>query len=245
MFELSTDTRISELETEQPSMLAALKSTGMFSDAGDKETTIGQLCMNFGLNPQVIFDVLLRAKNDEPPPNIDISELDNLSLTEIVTHIETVHHQPLRESLPAMLEQIVQVAAVYGANDERLYDIQALFEKMAAEIENHMLHEEEALFPMCRTMDESGEFKATRCGDRVGGPIQCMKNDHDQMKIELARLSELSDDFTAPEGASDQYQDMLKQLQEFAESTALHIHTEDYLLFPRAVETQAELRASA
>jgi len=98
---------------------------------------------------------------------------------------------------------------------------------------------------MCRSMSENGEIKATRCGDRVGGPIQCMKNDHEQVKQELARLSELSDGFTAPEGVSDQYRDMLKQLKEFSESTVLHIHKEDHLLFPRAVETQAALREIA
>jgi regulator of cell morphogenesis and NO signaling len=245
MFELSTDTRISDLATEQPAMLTALKATGMFRDGGNVDVTIGQLCMNFGLNPHVIFDVLLRAQNDEPPPNIDISELDDLSLAEIVAHIESVHHKWLRENLPTMVEQVVQVAADYGANDERLYDLQVLFEKMAADIEAHMLHEEEALFPMCHSMAESGEFKATRCGDRVGGPIQCMKNDHEQVKQELNRLSELTDGFSAPESISDQYRDMLKQLKEFAADTVLHIHKEDYLLFPRAVETQAALRANA
>jgi regulator of cell morphogenesis and NO signaling len=219
MFELSTETRISDLAAEQPGMLTALKATGMFRDGGDTDMTIDQLCMNFGLNPQIIFDVLLRAQSEEAPENIDVSELENLSLAEIVTHIEAVHHETLREKLPTMLAQVVQVAADYGANDERLYELQVLFEKIAAEIENHMLHEEEALFPMCRSMSESGEFKATRCGDRVGGPIQCMKNDHDQMKQDLKRLSELSDGFSAPEGVSDQYQDILKQLEEFAADT--------------------------
>jgi regulator of cell morphogenesis and NO signaling len=245
MFELSTETRINELATEQPGMLTALKATGMFRDGGDTDMTIDQLCMNFGLNPQIIFDVLLRAQSEEAPENIDVSELENLSLAEIVTHIEVVHHETVREMLPVMLEQVVQVAADYGANDERLYDLQVLFEKMAAEIENHMLHEEEALFPMCRSMSESGEFKVTRCGDRVGGPIQCMKNDHEQMKTELKRLSELSDGFSAPEGVSEQYRDILKQLEEFAADTVVHIYKEDHLLFPRAVETQAALRASA
>jgi regulator of cell morphogenesis and NO signaling len=245
MFELSTETRINELATEQPGMLTALKATGMFRDGGNVDVTIGQLCMNFGLNPHVIFDVLLRAQTEEAPENIDISELEDLSLAEIVTHIEAVHHKTLRENLPAMVKQLVQVAADYGGNDERLYDLQVLFEKVAADLDEHMLHEEEALFPMCRSMSESGEFKVTRCGDRVGGPIQCMKNDHEQMKTELKRLSELSDGFSAPEGVSEQYRDILKQLEEFAADTVVHIYKEDHLLFPRAVETQAALRASA
>jgi regulator of cell morphogenesis and NO signaling len=245
MFELSTDTRISDLTTKQPAMLAALKATGMFRGGGNTDMTIGELCMDFGLNPRIIFNVLQQAQTDEPPPNIDISELDDLSLAEIVDHIESVHHVPLREKLPAIVEQLVQIAADYGANDERLYDLQVLFEKMAADIENHMLHEEEALFPMCRSMSENGKITVTRCGNRVGGPIQCMKNDHKQVKQDLNRLRDLTDGFTAPEGVSDQYRGMLEQLKHFGQDTALHMHKEDHLLFPRALETQAALRESA
>jgi regulator of cell morphogenesis and NO signaling len=93
-------------------------------------------------------------------------------------------------------------------------------------------------------MVENGEIKATRCGDRVGGPIQGRKNDHDQVKQELAQLSELTDGFTQPAGADKQYHEMLEQLKHFGQDTVLHIHKEDHLLFPRALETQAALRES-
>jgi regulator of cell morphogenesis and NO signaling len=244
MFELSTDTRVTELQADYPLMMAALKSTGMFHDGDNTDTTIGDLSMGFGLNPQIIFSVLLQAQSKEAPTDIDISELDGLSLPEIVEHIETTHHTPLREAIPELVDLVRQVASTYGDADDRLHELQALFEKMAMDLEDHMLHEEEALFPMCRSM-AAGEFKATRCGDRVGGPIQCMTNDHEQAQEELVRLSELTDDFTAPEAANKQYHEMLKQLKSFSQDTVLHIHKEDHLLFPRAVETQAALRKSA
>jgi regulator of cell morphogenesis and NO signaling len=244
MLELSTETRVTELEADHPATLATLKSTGIFHDGDDADVTVGDLCMNVGLHPQIILSMLQRAQLSEAPSDIDISELDGLSLTEIVKHIESVHHTSLRKTLPVIVELVRQVAAAYGDGDERLYKLQALFEKMAVDLEDHMLHEEEALFPMCRSMVENGEIKATRCGDRVGGPIQCMKNDHDQVKQELAQLSELTDGFTQPAGADKQYHEMLEQLKHFGQDTVLHIHKEDHLLFPRALETQAALRES-
>jgi regulator of cell morphogenesis and NO signaling len=244
MFELSTDTSVMELETEYPAMLTALKSTGMFSDGDNTGVTIGDLCMNFGLNPQLIFSVLQRAQMSAPSSDIDISELEELPLELIVDHIETIHHAPSRETIPVIIDLLRQVTAAHGAGDARLHELQALFEKMAAEMENHMLHEEEALFPMCRNMAEGGEIKPTRCGDRVGGPIQCMKNDHELMKQELGRLGELTDNFAVPATACGKYREMLERLNRFAQDTVLHIHKEDHLLFPRAVETQAALRES-
>jgi regulator of cell morphogenesis and NO signaling len=244
MFELSTDTSVMELETEYPAMLTALKSTGMFSDGDNTKVTIGELCMDFGLNPQLIFSVLQRAQMSAAPSDIDISELEDLPLELIVDHIETVHHDSSRKTIPVIVDLVKQVAAEYGAGDDRLHELQTLIEKMAAEMENHMLHEEEALFPMCRNMAESGEIEPTRCGDRVGGPIQCMKNDHELVKQELGRLRELTDDFATPETASEQYREMLERLNSFVQSTVLHIHKEDHLLFPRALEAQAALRES-
>jgi iron-sulfur cluster repair protein YtfE (RIC family) len=38
---------------------------------------------------------------------------------------------------------------------------------------------------------------------------------------------------------------MLERLKCFVQDTILHIHKEDHLLFPRALETQAALRESA
>jgi len=243
MIELSTQTRVAELEARSPAMLAALKSSGMFKD-GDSSITLGELCMDFGLHPQIILNMLARAGLNDPPPDIDISELEGLSLPDIVSHVETVHHQTARETLPGTIELVRNVVAAHGQNDARLHEVQSLFEKMATELEDHMVHEEGALFPMCRDMAQLGTISATPCGDRVGGPIQCMTNDHDQAKKELAQLSALTDGFVAPAGADAQYADMLQRLQAFAEDLALHIHKEDHLLFPRALEMQASLRES-
>ena len=243
MLNLSTETSVAELEDGYPATLATLKSTGMFSN-GDTAVTIGELCMGFGLHPQIILDMLQRAQLREAPSDIDISELEGLSLPDIVSHIETVHHQTLREKLPIAVERVAQVAAVHGGNDARLLEVKALFEKMAVDMENHMIHEEEALFPMCRDMVENGAVKPTRCGDKVGGPILCMENDHTQAKEELAQLSQLTDGFTAPASACGTYLDMVERLKDFAEDTKLHIHKEENLLFPRALETQKALPKS-
>lgn len=242
MLELSTETRVTELEQSYPALLETLKSTGMFKDGDNADRSIGELCLDFGLHPQIILNMLQRTLMQEPPPDIDISELEGLSLPEIVSHLETVHHEPLRKMLPVTVELMQQVVAAFSAADERLLELQKLFEKMAHDLEEHMVHEEEALFPMCRDMAQIGEIQATPCGDKVGGPIQCMRNDHDQSRQELTLLSQLTDGFKVPEGADEHYRELIERLRDFVDDLTLHIHKEDHLLFPRALETQAALR---
>jgi len=242
MFELTSDTRVAELEGESPAMLAALMSTGIFREGADPDVTIGELCWDFGLNPLILLNTLARARATEEPTNIDVSELDGLTLTQVVENIESSHHDYLRETLPVIGESIGRVVDAHGANDDRLIDVQTLFEKMSADLENHMLHEEEALFPMVRDMETDGAIKPTRCGETVGGPIACMENDHNVVREELGRLRELTDDYAVPKNACMTYRNMLEQLDQFGQNTVIHIHKEEQVLFPGALKAQAALR---
>lgn len=245
MFELSSETRVNELEAESPAMMQALKSTGIFRDGSNAELTIGELCWDYGLNPLIILNTLARAQAAESPSDIDVSELDGMTLTQVVEHIEATHHAYLRATLPVIGELLGRVVQAHGAHDERLMTLQTLFGKMSEDLENHMLHEEEALFPMVRDMELDGAIKPTRCGDAVGGPIACMENDHNLAREELGQLRELTDDYAVPKNACMTYRKMLEQLGGFARDMDVHIHKEDKVLFPGAVKAQAALRERA
>lgn len=245
MFELSSETRVNELEAESPAMMQALKSTGIFRDGSNTELTIGELCWDYGLNPLIILNTLARAQAAESPSDIDVSELDGMTLTQVVEHIEATHHAYLRATLPVIGELVGRVVQAHGAHDERLMTLQTLIGKMSEDLENHMLHEEEALFPMVRDMELDGAIKPTRCGDAVGGPIACMENDHNLAREELGQLRELTDDYAVPKNACMTYRKMLEQLGGFARDMDVHIHKEDKVLFPGAVKAQAALRESA
>jgi regulator of cell morphogenesis and NO signaling len=242
MFELSSETSITELEAESAAMKAALLSTGIFREGDDPDVTIAELCWDFGLNPLIILNTLVRARAAEAPSNIDVSELDGLTLTQVVENIESTHHDYLRETLPVINELVDRVVDAHGAGDERLTEVQTLFAKISTDLENHMLHEEEALFPMVRDMEIDGAIKPTRCGETVGGPIACMENDHKLAREEIGQLRELTDGYAVPTNACMTYRKMLEQLRQFEQNTIVHMHKEEKVLFPGALKTQAALR---
>jgi regulator of cell morphogenesis and NO signaling len=242
MFELSSETRITELEAESAAMMEALISTGIFRNGDNPDVTIDELCWNFGLNPLILLNTLARVQATEAPSDVDISELDGLTLTQVVENIESSHHDYLRETLPVINELIDRVVNAHGANDDRLTDIQKLFGKLSADLENHLLHEEEALFPMVRDMEVDGAIKPTRCGETVGGPIACMENDHNAAREEIGQLRKLTDDYAVPEFACMTYRNMLEKLDQFEQNTIVHMHKEEEVLFPGALKAQAALR---
>jgi regulator of cell morphogenesis and NO signaling len=244
MFELNSKTRVAELEAESAAMMAALKSTGIFRDGDSRDVMINDLCFSFGLNPAIILDILARAQAAEAPLDVDISELDGLTLTQVVENIASTHHVYLRETLPVIDELANKVANVHGDRDERLLEVRDLIGKVAIDLENHMLHEEEALFAMVRDLESGGAIRLTRCGDAVGGPIVCMENEHEQVRLELAKLRELTDDYAVPEGACMSWRELLGQLARFDQDMVVHMQKEDKVLFPGALEAQAALRQS-
>jgi len=242
MFELSSETRVAELQDESPAMMEALMSTGIFRSGDDASATIGDLCWNFGLNPAVMLNVLVRAQAKEAPSDVDVSELEGMTLTQVVENIETSHHAYLREALPLIGQLVGRVAQVHGDTDERLIKIRELMEKLSADLENHMLHEEEALFQIARDLDSGDAVRPTRCGDKIGGPIACMENEHEAARLELSELRKLTDNYAEPGHACNTYRRMLAELARFDRDMVVHMHKEDKVLFPRAVDAQAALR---
>jgi len=242
MFELSSETRVTELQAESPAMMAALMSTGIFRDSDEPDVTIAELCWDFGLHPAILLNTLAKAQAAEAPSNVDVSELDGMNLTQVVENIESNHHAFLRETLPAIGELLDQVVSAHGARDGRLTDVRKLCGNLSADLENHMLHEEQALFPMVRDMESKGAINPTPCGEAVGGPIACMQNEHDNARREMARLRELTDNFAVPKNACATYREMLERLVRLDRDMVVHMHKEDKVLFPRALEAQVALR---
>ena len=67
MFELSSETRVADLQTQSPAMMTALMSTGIFRQGDNPDLTIAELCWNFGLNPLILLNILARANAAESP----------------------------------------------------------------------------------------------------------------------------------------------------------------------------------
>jgi regulator of cell morphogenesis and NO signaling len=57
----------------------------------------------------------------------------------------------------------------------------------------------------------------------------------------LHAIRRLTDEFTPPADACPSYRALLEGLRELASDLHLHIHKENNLLFPRAVELEAQL----
>jgi regulator of cell morphogenesis and NO signaling len=241
MLKITGRTRVSELQGGPPALMRTLTATGLFREGDDPEVMLGQLCWNFGFNPGILLMILEAANVPEEVPPIDVAPYEAMPLVKLVEHIEAVHHSYLREALPQLCAATASVASAFPA-DKRLADLDMEMQAIAAELDAHLRHEEEALFPMVRDIEIRGTVTPTRCGSAVGGPIACMENEHEMAAQTLRRMRELTNDYTAPEQATADWRGMLQALARFDQDMQEHMYKENKVLFPRALDSQGEKR---
>ena len=79
----------------------------------------------------------------------------------------------------------------------------------------------------------------------LAGPIAALRAEHDAVGGLFKRIRTLTRGYTVPDDACNAYRAMLGGLKEMELDLHEHIHKENNVLFPRAVEMERQLAAGA
>jgi regulator of cell morphogenesis and NO signaling len=161
------------------------------------------------------------------------------SLAELVKHIVEKHHAYVRAEIPRLIALLAKVARVHGQNHTELEKIEASFQALAEQLTLHLLKEERMLFPYIVQLES-----ATRSGSRpapaklgtVQNPVRIMLMEHDSAGELLCKMREVTNNYTVPEDGCMSYRMLYQALPEFEADLHQHIHLENNILFPRAIE---------
>jgi regulator of cell morphogenesis and NO signaling len=168
-----------------------------------------------------------------------------LSLGRLIQHIVRVHHHRVRQELPRLAEMASKVAAKLSDRAPELARISELIEKLHAEMHAHIQKEEQVLFPFISQMDQESIVAyppAHACFRSVTHPIFMMEQEHESVDHIVTELSRLTDHFEAPGWACATHMALLSRLREFDSDLRQHVHLENDVLFPRAIQLEAELK---
>ncbi len=237
---ISADKSVGQLVAEQPHVASVLDSLQIdYCCGGDR--SLRDACAAQSLD----VDDVLRQLQEQAAASSEAADSTNWleqSATSLCDHIEATHHAFLREQLPRMTELIAKVVAAHGEAHPSLRDVQTVFGELVNELQPHMMKEEQVLFPAIRQMEASTQIPHFPFGT-VGNPIHCMEQEHEAAGGALASLRQLTSGYAAPADACNTYQVMLDGLQRLESDLHRHIHKENNILFPRAIEME-RLRAS-
>ncbi len=173
------------------------------------------------------------AQADQPEHRIWLTA----PLTELCDHIEQTHHAFLHEQLPFITELLNKVVAAHGEHHPELADVRDTFRALREELEPHMFKEERILFPAIRKLETAGVPLSMPFGS-VQNPIGVMEDEHAVAGEALRRMRMLTDDYQIPDDACGAYRGLLEILPRLESDLHEHIHKENNILFPRAIELE-------
>lgn len=194
-----------------------------------------------GINSVSLLRDLTIAMNDS---STETSDFNQWPLDLLAEFIEKKHHKYCETKISEIKPYLEKIANVHGIRHPELKQIKELFDETGAKMSVHMKKEELLIFPFIKKMiklKENGEkLPASRLGTD-NSPIELMKEDHNEEGERFRKIRELSKDYFVPEDACSTYKVSLALLKEFEEDLHQHIHLENNILFPKAIELEKEL----
>jgi regulator of cell morphogenesis and NO signaling len=230
---LSKTTSVGQLVAERPLRACVLEQYGIDYCCGGK-ATLEDACFKNGLKVEEILEKLIAA--DRKDVQSSAPDWTTASLKDLIDHIVTTYHQPLRQELSRIAQLAEKVARVHGDNHPEMIEVLSIFNRFKAQLELHMQKEEMVLFPGIASMEATGTPQIFGCGGGIEHPIEVMNQEHDDAGQALCAMRRLTHDYTPPDDACSTFKVLLFSLGQIESEMHQHVHKENNILFPRALE---------
>jgi regulator of cell morphogenesis and NO signaling len=233
---------VAEIAAGSLAAIRVFESLGIDYCCGGKRP-LADVCREKGYDAADVEEQLQKAATSTPGPDTDWK---TAPLSELASHIVNTHHEYLRRELPALGARVEKVHRVYNQRyGEALTGLPEVFNALRAELEMHIRKEEMILFPVivaCEAaVNGNTPLPHTPFGT-VANPIRMMEHEHDSAGDALARIREITENFSVPDYACVTYRAMIAGLQDLEKDLHIHIHLENNILFPRAINLEATTR---
>lgn len=234
-------TSVGELVAQLPSLACELEQYGIDYCCGGK-VSLEDACRIKGLNVEEVLEKLLATESKQLPS--DSPDWTTVSLKDLVDHIISAYHEPLRQQLTRVAKLADKVSRVHGENHPEMIEVFNIFNRFKAQLELHMQKEEMVLFPGIVSMEATGTPQIFGCGGGIEHPIEVMGKEHDEAGEALSAMRKLTHDYIAPDDACNTFKNLLYSLAQIESEMHQHVHKENYILFPRALGLRKPIAAS-
>lgn len=201
--------------------------------------TIEEACDNKKLDPEKIYEELeALPKNEETSIDFKSWPLDLLA-----DYIEKTHHRYVEGKTSVLQAFLDKLCKVHGGRHPELFEINAIFNESAQDLAAHMKKEELILFPFVRNMIKakiSGNTLLKPAFGTVENPVSMMQHEHTVEGDRFRKIAEITDEYTPPADACNTYKVAFAMLQDFENDLHKHIHLENNILFPKAIQLEKE-----
>jgi regulator of cell morphogenesis and NO signaling len=205
-------------------------------------TRVAEACAGAGVELTQLEQMLQEA----PAPSTanELIDFQHSPLTKLIDHILNKHHGFTKAEISRLDTLLARVVAAHADRHPELLRVQKLFLQLCADLTPHMFREEVVLFPYIVELENAQtQNRPTPFAPfgTVNNPVRMMMMEHDTAGDVLRELRKITGAYSVPSDACISYRTLYQALAEFELDLHQHIHLENNILFPRAVEMEEAL----
>jgi regulator of cell morphogenesis and NO signaling len=231
---------VREIALTQPTSIRVFEKLGIEYCCGGRKP-LAEACAVKDINVETVIAALEAAARNE---NAGAKDWTKESLANLTKHIVATHHAYCKEELPRLSGLAAKVTNVHGGTNPELGMIQTKLAQLADEFTDHLAEEEVVVFPMIVKLEGTKTNAGRKVAESqisIGNPVSLLIEEHDNAGVLLAEIRSLSRNFTVPEYACTTYLAFFDGLRDFEHDLHRHVHLENNILFPRAIELESVL----
>lgn len=212
------------------------KKYGIDFCCGGKKT-VREVCEEKGIDADQVEKEL-----QQPAQNVTggATNYNEWNADFLADYVVNTHHNYVRKYLPEIVGYATKVAKVHGASHPELAPILELVEFVNKELLEHMVEEEQEVFPFVKKIVQAKNSNSIYSSEKesFAAMVERMEKEHDEVGRAVEKIRELSNDFAIPEDACTSYKLLYKMIEDFESDLHIHIHLENNILFPKVVEME-------
>jgi regulator of cell morphogenesis and NO signaling len=239
MMNIGPNQTVRDVALEIPGATRVFETVGIDYCCGGQRS-LGDACATAGVTLEHVL-TSLQLTTTAPDTKRDFR---TTPVAELIEHILSTHHVFTRTEIARLRGLLVKVCTKHSEMHLELEPLRMLFDKLSAELEPHMFKEERILFPYIIALENAVANRRSVLRPPFGtvaNPIRMMMMEHDNAGHLLKEMRQLTFDYTPPADACMSYRTLYLALGEFEKDLHEHIHLENNILFPRAVELEASV----
>jgi regulator of cell morphogenesis and NO signaling len=234
----SSETKVKDIALADPGARRVLEDAGVDYCCGGGKS-LHEACLHADVAAE---EILKRLR--ENSGRVDSSETiwTSAPLPDLTRHIREKHHRYVREAIPRVRALLAKVREKHGGRHREIEEIEKLFGDVGREMITHMQKEEQILFPYIDALERPANGNGSLeplFFQTVRNPIHAMMKEHDSAGDLVKRIRKASAEYRPPADACTSYKALYQDLREFEADLHQHVHLENNILFPRAVEMEA------
>jgi regulator of cell morphogenesis and NO signaling len=217
---MTTTSTLADLAIAHPAASRVFQRVGLDYCCGGRKA-LAEACASKGLDADAILSAITAEE-----ARADLPHWGTAPLSELIHFIVERYHEPLRAELPALISQAARVEHRHANTAGCPRGLRDLLECMHERVLEHLEKEERVLFPMI----------LDRFGKRAAGPVRVLEEEHDEHGRNLGRIRQFTNNFTPPPLACATWRALYLRLAALESELMDHIHLENNVLFPRALQ---------